>query len=66
MRLPATYAAIRSSFNAVAEARPDFMPGDALDVGAGPGTALWAAAECWPAVSEALLVEASPIFRTYG
>ena len=37
VRLPATYAAIRSSFNAVAEARPDFMPGDALDVGAGPG-----------------------------
>jgi ribosomal protein RSM22 (predicted rRNA methylase) len=66
VRLPATYAAIRSSFNAVAEARPDFMPGNALDVGAGPGTALWAAAECWPAVSEALLVEASPIFRTYG
>ncbi|MFZ1196928.1 MAG: small ribosomal subunit Rsm22 family protein [Pseudolabrys sp.] len=43
VRLPATYAAIRSSFNAVAEARPDFMPGNALDVGAGPGTALWAA-----------------------
>ena len=66
VRLPATYAAIRTSFNAVAEARPDFMPGNALDVGAGPGTALWAAAECWPAVSEALLVEASPIFRTYA
>lgn len=66
VRLPATYAAIRSSFNAVAEDRPDFMPGNALEVGAGPGTALWAAAECWPAVSEALLVEASPIFRTYG
>jgi ribosomal protein RSM22 (predicted rRNA methylase) len=66
VRLPATYAAIRTSFNAVAEARPDFMPGNALEVGAGPGTALWAAAECWPAVSEALLVEASPIFRTYG
>jgi ribosomal protein RSM22 (predicted rRNA methylase) len=36
VRLPATYAAIRSSFNAVAEDRPDFMPGNALDVGAGP------------------------------
>ncbi|MGC2587467.1 MAG: small ribosomal subunit Rsm22 family protein, partial [Pseudolabrys sp.] len=37
VRLPATYAAIRTSFNAVAEARPDFMPGNALEVGAGPG-----------------------------
>ncbi len=38
----------------------------ALDVGAGPGTALWAAAACWPTLADALLLEASPIFRTYG
>ena len=66
VRLPATYAAIRASFAPVAEARPDFAPETALDVGAGPGTALWAAVECWPALADALLVEASPIFRTLG
>ncbi len=63
VRLPATYAAIRASFGAVAEVRPDFAPKTALDIGAGPGTALWAAAACWPTLADALLLEASPIFR---
>jgi ribosomal protein RSM22 (predicted rRNA methylase) len=66
VRLPATYAAVRASFAAVAEARPDFAPKSALDVGAGPGTALWAATECWPSVADVLLVEASPVFRAFG
>ena len=63
VRLPATYAAVRATFAAVAQARPDFAPRTALDIGAGPGTALWAAADCWPDLAEALLVEASPVFR---
>ncbi len=66
VRLPASYAAVRASFAAVAEARPDFAPKTALDVGAGPGTALWAAAACWPHLSNAVLVEASPMFRACG
>jgi ribosomal protein RSM22 (predicted rRNA methylase) len=66
VRLPATYAAVRASFAAIAEARPDFAPKTALDIGAGPGTALWAAADCWRTLAEALLVEANPTFRTYG
>jgi len=65
-RLPATYAALRASFAAVAQARPDFRPTTALDIGAGPGTALWAAADCWPALADALLIEASPVFRACG
>src|SRR5580704_6018193 len=66
VRLPATYAAVRASFAAIAQARPDFAPRTALDIGAGPGTALWAAADCWPDLADALLVEASPIFRACG
>jgi ribosomal protein RSM22 (predicted rRNA methylase) len=66
VRLPATYAAVSASFAAIAEARPDFAPKTALDVGAGPGTVLWAAAGCWPDLAEALLVEASPTFRACG
>jgi ribosomal protein RSM22 (predicted rRNA methylase) len=66
VRLPATYAAVRASFAAVAQARPDFAPKTVLDVGAGPGTALWAAADCWPGLADALLLEASPIFRACG
>jgi ribosomal protein RSM22 (predicted rRNA methylase) len=66
VRLPATYAAVRASFAAVVESRPDFAPKTALDVGAGPGTALWAAVDCWPDLADALLIEASPIFRSCG
>lgn len=66
VRLPATYAAVRASFAAIAEVRPDFAPKTALDVGAGPGTAVWAATECWPELADILLVEASPIFRACG
>jgi len=65
-RLPATFAAIRASFAAIASARPDFAPKTLLDLGAGPGTALWAAADCWPDLADAVLVEASPIFRACG
>src|SRR6478736_9293265 len=66
VRLPATYAAVRASFAAIKQARPDFAPKTALDIGAGPGTALWAAADCWPDLADALLVEASPVFRAFG
>src|SRR5262245_65845024 len=39
VRLPATYAAVRASFAAIKQARPDFAPKTVLDIGAGPGTA---------------------------
>jgi len=66
VRLPATYAAVRASFAAINQARRDFAPKTALDIGAGPGTALWAAVDCWPALADAVLVEASPVFRACG
>src|SRR5215813_6348907 len=66
VRMPATYAAVRASFDAIAEAYPDLAPRTMLDIGAGPATALWAAADCWPALAEALLVEANPVLRACG
>jgi ribosomal protein RSM22 (predicted rRNA methylase) len=65
-RLPATYAAVRACLEAVAERRPDFAPARLLDAGAGPGTALWAAAETWPRLSGATLLEGSAAFRDWG
>ncbi len=65
-RLPATYAAVRASLDAVAQVRPDFAPRTVLDVGAGPGTALWAAAGRWPSLEEAVLVEGSSAIRAWG
>ena len=65
-RLPATYAAVRASMAHVAEACPDFAPGSLLDVGAGPGTVLWAAADCWEGLEQATLIEASETVRNAG
>jgi ribosomal protein RSM22 (predicted rRNA methylase) len=65
-RLPATYAAVRASFETVADGLPDFSPASLLDIGAGPGTALWAAADCWRALDAAVLVEASAATRSAG
>ena len=49
-RLPATYAAMSAVLDAVAERAPSFAPASVLDIGAGPGTASWAAAELWPGI----------------
>ncbi|SFT67782.1 small ribosomal subunit Rsm22 family protein [Mesorhizobium sp. YR577] len=65
-RLPATFAAVRASMEMVAESLPDFSPKTLLDVGAGPGTAFWAARDCWDGLEEAVLVETSPSIRAVG
>jgi ribosomal protein RSM22 (predicted rRNA methylase) len=65
-RLPATYAAIRASLAAISEVRPDFAPKTLLDVGAGPGSVLWAARDCWESLDEATLVETSDAIRKVG
>jgi len=65
-RLPATYAAARASLAVLAEARPDFQPKTLLDVGAGPGTVLWATTDLWPDLEQAVLFEASAAVRKVG
>ncbi|MBZ9674918.1 small ribosomal subunit Rsm22 family protein [Mesorhizobium sp. ES1-1] len=65
-RLPATYAAIRASLDALNEARPDFLPKSLLDIGAGPGTVLWASTDLWPDLEQAVLLEASAAVRKVG
>jgi ribosomal protein RSM22 (predicted rRNA methylase) len=65
-RLPATYAAVRASLDALDEARPGWMPASLLDIGAGPGTVLWAAADAWPGLERATLLEASAAARRIG
>ncbi|WP_076863023.1 small ribosomal subunit Rsm22 family protein [Bradyrhizobium mercantei] len=63
-RMPATYAAVVASLNALSEIRPDFAPASLLDVGAGPGTATWAAAEAFPSLQEFTLLDANAALRT--
>lgn len=65
-RLPATYAAVAASLAQLAHVRPAFRPATLLDVGAGPGTVVWAVANRWPELAEARLLEASPNIRYWG
>lgn len=65
-RLPATYAAVRASLESVAERLPDFAPSSFLDVGSGPGTALWAAQDTWQSLEKATLLEGSEAMRKWG
>ncbi len=65
-RMPATYAAVHASLSAFAERAPDFAPRSILDVGAGPGTVIWAVANLWPQLEAATLVESSPAIRAIG
>src|SRR5438445_1523858 len=62
-RMPATYAAITASLNALVDIRPDFSPKNLLDVGAGPGTATWAAAETFPSLQRFILLDANDALR---
>ena len=57
VRMPATYAAVTASLGAIAELNPDFAPGSLLDVGAGPGTASWAAAGIFSALQKFMLLD---------
>lgn len=62
-RAPATYAALAAVFARTAEAAPDFSPKDLLDVGAGPGTASWAARDAWPSLARVTMVEPNAALR---
>jgi ribosomal protein RSM22 (predicted rRNA methylase) len=63
-RMPATYAAVTASLNALGAIRPGFEPASLLDVGAGPGTATWAAAEAFPSLQSFTLLDANSALRT--
>src|ERR1700758_539433 len=62
-RMPATYAALAASLNALGEIKPDFSPQSLLDVGAGPGTASWAAAEMFASLNSFVLLDANAALR---
>lgn len=51
-RLPATYAVVKRVLSQI-----PFLPSTLLDLGSGPGTVLWAAAETFPSLNRATCVE---------
>jgi ribosomal protein RSM22 (predicted rRNA methylase) len=62
-RMPATYAAVTASLNALSEITPHFAPTSLLDVGAGPGTAAWAVAEAFPSLQRFTLIDSNNALR---
>jgi len=56
-RLPATFAATRHAFTRLREQAPGLALTSVLDLGSGPGTALWAATDIFPDISAATAVE---------
>jgi ribosomal protein RSM22 (predicted rRNA methylase) len=65
-RLPATFAAVSAALTAIQKRRPEWQPHTLLDVGAGPGTAMWAASELWPALEQVTLLERDRAMMALG
>jgi ribosomal protein RSM22 (predicted rRNA methylase) len=61
-RMPATFATVANVLADVAKLRPNFAPKTVLDVGAGPGTASFAAQAQWPSLKQFTLIEADVRF----
>jgi ribosomal protein RSM22 (predicted rRNA methylase) len=64
VRMPATYAAVTACLNALCEMRRDLAPTSLLDVGAGPGTASWAAAETFSSLQNFTLLDINAALQT--
>jgi ribosomal protein RSM22 (predicted rRNA methylase) len=65
--LPAAYAQLAGAMAATAAlAPPDFRPMTLLDLGSGPGTALWAAVEQWPSLTTLHAWEREPALISLG
>ncbi len=63
-RMPATYAAVSAALASTAEQLPDWHPGSILDLGAGPGTASFAALDRWPDIGAVTMVERNAAVRS--
>jgi ribosomal protein RSM22 (predicted rRNA methylase) len=66
VRLPATYAAVRRVFAEINARAPQAEIASMLDLGAGPGTALFAAAEEFPQLRQATLIESDASWIAVG
>lgn len=55
--MPATYAQLDGALHATLQRTPTFAPSSLLDLGSGPGTAVWAALSRFPSVQRATTVE---------
>jgi ribosomal protein RSM22 (predicted rRNA methylase) len=61
-RMPATYAAVAAALRQFRLVALDFAPTSLLDVGAGPGTASFAAVAAWPEIAAVTMIDSNPRF----
>lgn len=66
LRMPATYAQFYGALASVAEMLPTWKPVTVLDIGAGPGTGMWAATHVWDSLKNVSCIERERAFSTYG
>jgi ribosomal protein RSM22 (predicted rRNA methylase) len=64
--LPAAYAQLWGAMRAAILRAPAFRPTTMLDLGSGPGTALWAAADHFPSLNTIHAYEREPAFIALG
>jgi ribosomal protein RSM22 (predicted rRNA methylase) len=65
-RMPATYGAVRNALARLTERCPEFAPRGVLDLGAGPGTASWAAVDEWPGIETITQIDSSTLLLRLG
>lgn len=65
-RMPATYGAVHAVLQAVRKQIGDMPIHSFLDLGSGPGTALWAACELFPSIQKAVLIENDRALAKWG
>jgi ribosomal protein RSM22 (predicted rRNA methylase) len=64
--MPATYAQVYGACAATAARIPNWQPTSMLDLGSGPGTAIWAAHTIWPGISNMAAWEREPALIRLG
>jgi ribosomal protein RSM22 (predicted rRNA methylase) len=65
-RMPATYMVALKIFSEVLARFPKFQPTSMLDLGAGPGSAIWAAIKVWSSLNEVSAWERESSFIAVG
>ena len=66
VRSPSTYSQIYGALTNVKELIPDFKPLSILDIGSGPGTAIWAAQEIFPSIKTGTAIDMDSNFIKVG
>ncbi|MFM2422896.1 MAG: hypothetical protein RL291_1426 [Pseudomonadota bacterium] len=62
-RMPATFASMTRALEEIEVLCPDFQPSSVLDIGAGPGTATFAAMNRWQSIENARFIEPNSAMR---